>query len=387
MYVRMRPFWRCCEKNTGGYIFWYFPRTRIRAVSQIDVTQEMVTSFEGGPPALDQLESATSSSSSSSSESEESTTSRRRECVKYFIVIGVIVTMIVLSDEVGELLLSTRSFLSTIPLTLGIPLVILCSGFQRVLPPAHYILPLNTLSMLYLLSLLGVYPAAFIMSGVKLLDTVWFFAIRFLYSRIMSGGDEGGTSKCIPKDLLRALGVLDEGWGEKIKVRGFRGIKNMVVLGCAWVTDELVTLYFLCTRCDLTAIYFGCGWFATQTLLLPEQILRAFTLNEVTSSFTDWTALQRGFQLTPWWILLLWTVIAVSTTIACHAFNIKLAISECEEDSDDEDDDETASRSPSSVATGSRRSRNGGRVELTREERRAQIVAEQRNELVTVLTP
>lgn len=295
---------------------------------------------------------------------DEDDTSTRQECMKLLFLLGIIAIVIVLADEVGDLLLSTQSFLRQIPLVLGLPVIVLGAGLRRLAPPIYYIAPIGTLSLLYLLRF-GAYRAACIYQAVKMLDTVWFLGIRYYYASFMDALVDPNAKEAghfVPHDILRGLRGLDREWAHRIRGFGIRGFATIVVLGCAWGTDELVTLYFLCTRCGLTISSFGLGWLGVQTALLPENIVRAFALETVAADFTNVRAIRRGLLLTPIWILLLWAVIAIATTLLVHAVHVRLLSSEFR-------------------ARGLADSAPSPNSSIRREQRRVELTAQQQTEL------
>ena len=53
---------------------------------------------------------------------------------------------------------------------------------------------------------------------------------------------------------------------------------QVALLGSAYGCDEMVTLYFLATRCDASLAFFIVAWIATQLLQLPSALVRAYTV-------------------------------------------------------------------------------------------------------------
>ena len=53
---------------------------------------------------------------------------------------------------------------------------------------------------------------------------------------------------------------------------------QVALLGSAYGGDEMVTLYFLATRCDASLAFFAVAWLATQLLQLPSALVRAYTV-------------------------------------------------------------------------------------------------------------
>jgi hypothetical protein len=66
---------------------------------------------------------------------------------------------------------------------------------------------------------------------------------------------------------------------------------QVALLGSAYGCDEMVTLYFLATRCDASLAFFSVAWLATQLLQLPSALVRAYTVQSfVGASAAVWKA-------------------------------------------------------------------------------------------------
>ncbi|KAJ8605332.1 hypothetical protein CTAYLR_002381 [Chrysophaeum taylorii] len=292
-----------------------------------------------------------------------------RELMKCLLIAAIVGVLVVLSEEVGELLLATRSFLRRIPLAWGLPAIVAIGGIRRLTPPIYYAFPFSTLAQLYLLRW-GVYATAFVFQATLLADIVWFVPIRHIYSGFMGAlvdPNDKTARKYVPRDLLRALRGLDREWAHRIKPGGLRGSATMVALGTAWATDELVTYYFFCTRCALSVPAFAGPWIGILVATLPWAIVRAFAIDIVTANYTSLRKIRRWLLRVPLWLIVLWVVIDSSATIFAHYVHVNLIASAFRGDSDDEEED-----SPEIIA---------------RERRRARLRAAMREQLVETRSP
>ena len=87
---------------------------------------------------------------------EEEEESLARECMKLVILAGVIVAVVLAGEEIGKALLTTRGFLRRhVPLHFFAPALVAIQGARRLCPPVYYCMPVSSLAMLYLVSVLG----------------------------------------------------------------------------------------------------------------------------------------------------------------------------------------------------------------------------------------
>ena len=76
---------------------------------------------------------------------------------------------------------------------------------------------------------------------------------------------------------------------------------QVALLGSAYGCDEMVTLYFLATRCDASLAFFAVAWLATQLLQLPSALVRAYTVQSfVGASAAVWKP-NSDFEQTQEW--------------------------------------------------------------------------------------
>ena len=77
-----------------------------------------------------------------------------------------------------------------------------------------------------------------------------------------------------PQELLR---ILDARWKGLIAPPGVlhRRLGTVALLGAAWATDEMVTLYFLATRCALDVPFFAAAWAGVLVTTTPEVLVKA----------------------------------------------------------------------------------------------------------------
>ena len=90
--------------------------------------------------------------------------------------------------------------------------------------------------------------------------------------------------------------------------------------------DEMVTLYFLATRCDASLAFFAVAWLATQLLQLPSALVRAYTVQSFVGALAedDWGILGSAFRKAPVALVVVWVVVAVVATVAVHSVHCKL---------------------------------------------------------------
>ena len=78
-------------------------------------------------------------------------------------------------------------------------------------------------------------------------------------------------------------------------------VVTVALLGSAYGCDEMVTLYFLATRCDASLTFFAVAWLATQLLQLPSALVRAYTVQSfVGASAAVWKSTSDSSTRTPW---------------------------------------------------------------------------------------
>ena len=120
----------------------------------------------------------------------------------------------------------------------------------------------------------------------------------------------------LPRDVVRLLRVLDKEW----KRRSSQGeysvawrVATVALLGSAYGCDEMVTLYFLATRCDASLAFFTVAWLATQLLQLPSALVRAYPVQSFVGALAedDWGILGSAFRKAPVALVVVWVVVAV----------------------------------------------------------------------------
>mmetsp|Transcript_11395 Transcript_11395/g.37447 ORF Transcript_11395/g.37447 Transcript_11395/m.37447 type:complete len:358 (-) Transcript_11395:55-1128(-) len=265
--------------------------------------------------------------SSGGASEEEEETSWQKELLKWFVIAAIIAALVVLSEEVGKLLLGTRSGLSVVPLSWGVVGIIVLSCPRRVILPLFYIFPFSTVSLLYLADKAGWAKAGLIYSCVMAFDVVWFFGIRYYWTGFMKAVAEPADPRgrrVIPKYVHRALRTLDREWAHRIAPMDAEGFASLVLLSVAWATDEQITIYFLAARCELTWPFFASSWFTSVVLRVPETLVRARIIEIVAKNFANLNALARGLNDTPLWLLILFSALALASTLLVHAVHAQL---------------------------------------------------------------
>ena len=110
--------------------------------------------------------------------------------------------------------------------------------------------------------------------------------IRYVYTDkvalVLDRSREGKKiRRYLPRDVVRLLRVLDREWKRRISTGHYSvawRVATVALLGSAYGCDEMVTLYFLATRCDASLAFFTVAWLATQLLQLPSALVRAYTV-------------------------------------------------------------------------------------------------------------
>ena len=308
-----------------------------------------------------------------------------RECLKLLVLIGVIVAIVLLGQEIGSALLRTRGFLRThVPLGAFLPTLFVVSGVRRLVPPLFYCVPIGTLAMLYLVSALGWARGALVYQALKLGDVAWFFVVRRCYAApaavLLDGGggaDARRLRRWLPSDVLRLLRVLDARWKSLIAPPGPapRRVATVALLGAAWATDEMVTLYFLATRCALDAPFFAAAWASVLVATTPEALVKARAVVGLVNaaSESDWGVLLRALRHTPPWLIAAFALISGGATVVVHGVHLRLIWESAP------DDDADAVELPRGRTTARDAPPSAGASD--RDERKRAIVATQRRDL------
>ena len=299
-----------------------------------------------------------------------------RECSKLLLIVGFIVAIVFAGQEIGDALLTTRGFLRThVPLYAFLPALVAVNGFRRLLPPAFYVVPVGTLSLLYLVSALGWARGALVYQALKLADVGWFLLIRRWYSApaaaLLEGdrGARGRARRWLPRDVEKLLRILDARWAGLIAPPGVlhRRLGTVALLGAAWATDEMVTLYFLATRCALDVPFFAAAWAGVLVTTTPEVLVKARAVVGFVNaaSESDWGVLARALRTTPPWLLASFAVVSGGATLVVHGVHLRLIW-------DEAPDDDRAVELPSRAVRDDAEDR---------EKRRAEVLAAQRRGL------
>uniref|UniRef100_A0A7S3JY44 Transmembrane protein n=1 Tax=Aureoumbra lagunensis TaxID=44058 RepID=A0A7S3JY44_9STRA len=255
--------------------------------------------------------------------------SLQRECFKLMFVTAIVVTLVLTSEEVGRLVLSTQSYLRRIPLVYGLIGIAILTCPRRVLLPVAYVVPLASISLLYLVAKVGWVRAGLMWQAIMLLDCVWFLMIRYYWSNFMAAlvnPHNTYSKKFVPRDLLRALRGLDREWAHRISPQDIKSLLAVIVLGMAWGTNEQITVYFLSTRCNLSFLSFALRWTCTQILLIPETLVFTHSIELIIADFVSTSAISKVFNRTPVWLLVLWLTLAIIATIVVHTVHAKLLV-------------------------------------------------------------
>ena len=209
------------------------------------------------------------------------------ECFKLMVLVGLIVALVLLNKEVGAALLTMKNWLlKHIPLYAYFLGYVAVQGCRRLLPPLYYAMPIGLLTIFYLVARLGWLRAGFLYQAWQMLDCIWFVGIRYVYTDkvalVLDKSREGQKiRRYLPRDVVRLLRVLDKEWKRRISQGEYSvawRVATVALLGSAYGCDEMVTLYFLATRCDVGLAFFTVAWLATQLLQLPSALVRAYTV-------------------------------------------------------------------------------------------------------------
>ena len=181
------------------------------------------------------------------------------------VLVGLIVALVLLNKEVGAALLTMKNWLlKHIPLYAYFLGYVAVQGCRRLLPPLYYAMPIGLLTIFYLVARLGWLRAGFLYQAWQMLDCVWFVGIRYVYTDkvalVLDRSREGKKiRKYLPRDVVRLLRVLDREWKRRISTGDYSvawRVVTVALLGSAYGCDEMVTLYFLATRCDASLAFF-----------------------------------------------------------------------------------------------------------------------------------
>ena len=232
------------------------------------------------------------------------------ECFKLMVLVGLIVALVLLNKEVGAALLTMKNWLlKHIPLYAYFLGYVAVQGCRRLLPPLYYAMPIGLLTIFYLVARLGGLRAGFPYQAWQMLDCIWFVGIRYVYTDkvalVLDKSREGKKiRKYLPRDVVRLLRVLDKEWKRRISQGEYSvawRVATVALLGSAYGCDEMVTLYFLATRCDASLAFFTVAWLATQLLQLPSALVRAYTVQSfVGASAAVWKP-NSDFEQTQEW--------------------------------------------------------------------------------------
>ena len=257
------------------------------------------------------------------------------ECFKLMVLVGLIVALVLLNKEVGAALLTMKNWLlKHIPLYAYFLGYVAVQGCRRLLPPLYYAMPIGLLTIFYLVARLGWLRAGFLYQAWQMLDCVWFVGIRYVYTDkvalVLDKSREGKKiRRYLPRDVVRLLRVLDREWKRRISTGDYSvawRVVTVALLGSAYGCDEMVTLYFLATRCDASLAFFAVAWLATQLLQLPSALVRAYTVQSFVGALAedDWGILGSAFRKAPVALVVVWVVVAVVATVAVHSVHCKL---------------------------------------------------------------
>ena len=257
------------------------------------------------------------------------------ECFKLMVLVGLIVALVLLNKEVGAALLTMKNWLlKHIPLYAYFLGYVAVQGCRRLLPPLYYAMPIGLLTIFYLVARLGWLRAGFLYQAWQMLDCIWFVGIRYVYTDkvalVLDRSREGKKiRRYLPRDVVRLLRVLDREWKRRISTGDYSvawRVVTVALLGSAYGCDEMVTLYFLATRCDVSLAFFIVAWLATQLLQLPSALVRAYTVQSFVGALAedDWGILGSAFRKAPVALVVVWVVVAVVATVAVHSVHCKL---------------------------------------------------------------
>mmetsp|Transcript_838 Transcript_838/g.2469 ORF Transcript_838/g.2469 Transcript_838/m.2469 type:complete len:340 (+) Transcript_838:211-1230(+) len=260
----------------------------------------------------------------------------KKECFKLLVLAGIIVAIVLLSQEIGSALLSTRGWLvKHIPMWLFVVLNIVINGGRRLFPPAYYCVPVGLISLLYLVAKYGWLAGGFIYEALKLADFFWEPLIERWYSGYAAQlldpeQDSRKIRRWLPGGVAELLVILDREWRQRIAPAGGRPpwvrAGTVALLGSAWATDEELTLYFLATRCELSWLFFCGCWTVTLVAKLPYDLVRAYTLKSFVHAAArqSWGVLFRAFGEAPLGLLIAWVLVDGVSTLVVHGVHVGL---------------------------------------------------------------
>jgi len=257
------------------------------------------------------------------------------ECAKLLVLCGLIVALVLMNKEIGAALLTMKSWLlKHIPLYAYFLAYVAVQGCRRLVPPLYYAIPIGLLTIFYLVARLGWLRAGFVYQSWQLLDIIFFVAIKCIWidkiALVLDRSHEGKKiRKYLPRDLVKLLRVLDKEWKRRISEGEYSfawRVGTVALLGNAYGCDEMVTLYFLATRCDISLAFFAVAWLCVQLLALPAELVRAYTVHSFVGALAedDWGILGSAFRKAPIALVVVWVVVAVVATVAIHSVHCKL---------------------------------------------------------------
>ena len=240
------------------------------------------------------------------------------------------------SEKIGTALLRTRGFLRReVPLCYFVPGFLAIQCARRLFPPFYYCCPVNALAMLYLVSVMGWLRAGLLFQVLKLADCVWFVLIKKRYAATAEAlldpsADSAAVERWLPRDVSRLLGVLDVCWRSRIAPDGGRSgahrLGTVALLGSAWATDEMVTLYFVATRCGLGAPFFALCWAAVLVCTAPEFLVKARTIQGIVNAAaeSDFSEIARALKNSPPWLIAAFALFSGTSTLVVHTVHLRL---------------------------------------------------------------
>lgn len=257
------------------------------------------------------------------------------ECAKLLVLCGLIVALVLMNKEIGAALLTMKSWLlKHIPLYAYFLAYVAVQGCRRLVPPLYYAIPIGLLTIFYLVARLGWLRAGFVYQSWQLLDIIFFVVIKYVWTDkvalVLDRSREGkNIRKYLPRDLVKSLRVLDKEWKRRISEGEYSfawRVGTVALLGNAYGCDEMVTLYFLVTRCDISLAFFAVAWLSVQLLALPAELVRAYTVQSFVGALAedDWGILGSAFRKAPIALVVVWVVVAVVATVAIHSVHCKL---------------------------------------------------------------
>jgi len=273
-------------------------------------------------------------------EAEEEASGRmsRREILKLLAVIGFVVVVVVLAQEVGLLLTRIRDWLVKQPLSYCLPVFVVVMVVRRVVVPIWYTVPTGVLMIIYLVFKVGVVRAAVIFQTLKLLDFVSFLILQRWFGPYFCDEDEEGqqmarsAKRCLPQILLDVVYALDREWGGHLRSQAPVGkTLTFIAFGATWFLEEEAMLFWFAVRSHVPNHLICIGLVTFTYLNTFDTIIRAQAVKGALDALSGSSAeiLWEAIAQAKWYFVFLALLIATPATIYIHGRHVRLVYRKC----------------------------------------------------------